>query len=142
MLFFTRPAVVTACLPVEMMLRPEPAQLLLAVHVVPRDEVLLGGTAAIADDQRWRVGGAAGCRELDHVLVEWEGRHGVLDAAVPVHHVRDVELEVTAALVRRRDSLLPRRDRHPLPPVPITDEILLQRLGLQKLGIPSDYVAG
>ena len=105
------------CLPVDLFVRRETAELGVVVRILPRIVIILPERPAVGDQERRCVGDLRLGGEADDVLVERKDGQGVLLSGVPVDHHSEVVFQVEAAFGRRHQPLLLRRHEDPLPPL-------------------------
>ena len=77
--------------------------------------------------------------QLDHVVEQRHDRQAVLVAAEAVDGVRQVELQVEAALGRRHHLVLAAGLDHPLALAAVADHVRLQRVRAVVLLVPRDH---
>ena len=61
-------------------------------------------------------------------------------ARVAVDHLREVELHVESTFGRRRDLIFDTRLSNPLTHIAVTDDVLLERVGLIRIAVAFDVI--
>ena len=96
--------------------------------------------------KRYHEGGGVrdpGARDqLNDVVVERGNRDGVLVSAESVDGVREVGLGIGATFRGRHHLELARGLDHPLPLLPVTDQVRLQKVGPKSVAVASDDGTG
>ena len=131
-----------ADLRVEILRMREVPQLGVAREILRLVEPSLAERSAIFDNESRRVRDLRALVPLEDVFVFRRDRQRVLDAGVAVEAVRDVELEVEAALGGRHETEFLRRHDDPLALLAVAGHVHLERLRVVVLRILLEDRAG